>query len=358
MVDQKLIKEKKEQHIYSVDIIRVILALLIVTFHIFDKLSSFWEFNAPGYIAVEAFFIISGYFLVRSIYKKNNPPPVHIYIFRKIWFFVPIIIIVFLIALIAFGITSGIYRAPWVEVLSLPMSALWYIGFMILASLILYPIYKHAKNKFAFPAIVIAIAFYLVFYFTLGYIDNLDIKGSSEDLIALIFIGRCFMRSVAGEVLGGFIYASSTKIKKIKNNKPLNITFSTIGILCGLSGLSIAILFPKTPWDFFVILMFFIFFFILLTDIGIISKKIIFSDKISIFLSNFSLFLYLTHRIAICFLWVFSATWPELLDQNWWIGIYILLSYVMSILLAIGVERLYALIKGKLLVKFKKLNNI
>lgn len=356
MIDKKPNAISKSKHIYSVDIVRVILSLCIVTFHIFDGLSPYWGINAPGYIAVEAFFILSGYFLVASIYKNDNPPPVHKYIFRKIWFFVPIIVIVFLISLVVFGITSGINHGPWFEALYQPMSLLWYIGFMLIASLILYPIYKHAKNKFAFPAILISIGFYLVFFFTLGYIENLGAETTSKWLNALLFIGRCLMRSIGGEILGGFIFAISTQIKH--HNKPSSIIFSILGILTGLGALCILLIFPKSVWDFFVVFLFFIFFLILLTNIGAISKRIILPNKFSQFLSRFSLFLYLTHRICISFLLVFPAISPQLLDQNWWIATYITLGYILPTPLAIGTQKLYELIKAKILVKFKKLNNI
>lgn len=65
---------KQAQRLAVIDIIRVLLAFIIITYHTWVQLSehlNLGEDLSPGYIVVEPFFFISGFFLAKAAYKDN-----------------------------------------------------------------------------------------------------------------------------------------------------------------------------------------------------------------------------------------------------------------------------------------------
>lgn len=75
VLDQNCFQTNTNQRQAMIDIIRLLLAFIILSSHVWDPYSSFLHDGnnlAPGYLAVEAFFMISGYYLVSSAKNKQN----------------------------------------------------------------------------------------------------------------------------------------------------------------------------------------------------------------------------------------------------------------------------------------------
>lgn len=143
----------------NIDIFRMIFALVVVLHHYFPKT---W----CGYFAVDFFFIVSGFFLMKSYNKYDDTDRPHNLRFcaHKLMSFLPYLIVAEIIAAITvLGIqlaNNGDWNAgmklAWNQlknILCLSMlniykgDVTWYLSAMILATAILYPCVRAFKEN-------------------------------------------------------------------------------------------------------------------------------------------------------------------------------------------------------------------
>ena len=211
----------------SVDGLKYILMLLVITCHYYNSLA-FNDENLPKFIgssflfhysflAVEVFFLISGFFMVKSISTKNLP--FFVFLIQRIKRLYPLAIfstcIIFPIEMYGTLIHAFEQKySVWTMFLSLtgmtkwlsttePVynGPLWYIQVLLLCEILLYLTYSFIKKPSFFEACV------FIVFISLGFkICNLNIPFLNES------ISRGIFNYFLGVVLYQYII-SSTRIK-------------------------------------------------------------------------------------------------------------------------------------------------
>ena len=248
---------------------KFIFATTIVLFHgqIFFSGKPANPFFRGGYIGVEFFFLVSGYFFAKSVMKKKyNKKSIGkdtiSFIYNRLKKLIPYIIIAYVLALsLLFFDDHNIYQlivSIW-NVLLLRVFGFksvnvlvpaWYISVLILTMFITYPaLVKHKENYIlrVSPLIVV---------FGLGYLSQttalLDLSiGHWKGFIELGLI-----RGIAEMNLGMIIFYISDSLKKIKYTKLFTWIITIMGellLICVLIGVQ----FVKVPgkYDMIYILM-------------------------------------------------------------------------------------------------------
>ena len=223
----------------TIDLLRIIFALLVVTVHCRGLLGEYsWVFDG-GWIGVEFFFIVSGYLMVASATKsevrslsKNNKEELGTetvqFLWRKLKKLLPYIIISFIVACAVIcivrnynplnALTLIVYALPQLMLIfesgiyfraSMPNVVLWYLSAMFIAMLILYPILR--KNINTFTHIIAPIIFLL----SIGYISctygHLDVWGQWTG-----FTTTGIIRALGEISLGCCCYAICQKISALR----------------------------------------------------------------------------------------------------------------------------------------------
>ena len=354
----QLTTQNQPSRLAMVDIIRVMLAILMISYHSWIQLSQkiTGEDLSAGYIAVEAFFIMSGFFLAKSAYKQDAPTWYR-YTWRKLWAYLPLLIITVLFGVVSLGASSLIYMNVHTQPLVNVFGCSWFMWFLFICGAFIFPITKHTKQKFMIPALVIGIGCYVGLYFlnhTIPYFNTSDPFWK----LSVYGFTTAFLRGTGGLFLGTFIYGCYTKLKDKNIPLVVQITLSIIAILAGLASIFVMFIYTRTAWDFAVVGLFFIFFFVLLTNIGAISKRVVLPNNVCKNMGQITFVVYICHWVVIGFMGVFGKHDPTLLDQSWFLALYGIICYAGSIGLAIAVEAINRVLKKKLLCKCKRLNSI
>lgn len=360
-MSQKAINKNENQRLASIDIIRIVLTLIIVNLHTLNAIFM-CDPTKPstvvigGSLACEAFYIISGFFLAKAGYKDNAPATWR-YVFRKFHLYIYILILTVILSLIPFFIGWGIWKKPDPWPIIYIFSVTWYMWFMYIADLVLFPLIKKGKDKFSFSSILIGIACFVGLYFLNGNIDYYDPQAQPWDFI-LHGTLTPLLRSIGAMSFGVFIYACQNRITNKKINVILRIFFMLIAFAaCGASFYFLYMK-PHSVWDFMVVFLYIIFFFVVLTGIGIISPKFKLPNKVCSTIGQWSLFTYTAHYLFIGIMALVNKNTPELANQHWWWAVHIVLCNIMAVSLGFAVMALYKPIKKNILSKMTKLNSI
>lgn len=203
---------------------------------------------SKGNIGVEFFFLVSGFLMTKSALKKedltsykNIGKETFDYLLKKIKKLWPYVLISGIMAFIIINIYIGadLYSnvtAIW-DLLLLKMTGLkglelngpvWYISSMLLCMLILYPLIRRYKYNFIY------IAAPLIVLLGLGYINqNYGSLRAPSYWIAFTYKGN--LRAFIELTLGGLLYVSSEKIKKIDFTQFGKFLLTAIEIICFLT---------------------------------------------------------------------------------------------------------------------------
>ncbi len=213
--EQMTLSNTREKHFVSwnnkttknslIELYRFLFAMWVVWYHSFFVFKN--QYFNHGYIAVEFFFILSGFFLIKSIDKHN-----HKSIFKGLgnflWKRIKSLGLPFFIGL------PFVFWFMFLEGQISLLGYLWYIPFMLLSFAIIYIIKKLIKNKKVF---ILIILFFVVLSYLLLYLPVLE--------------GWGLFRGLGGVSFGVLIsYIPKVNLK----TKFINFNWVATGILFGI----------------------------------------------------------------------------------------------------------------------------
>lgn len=277
-------------------------SMMILIFHFATTINSKY-FNI-GYLGVEFFFIVSGYFMTMKALNNKNEDCNNIgkntwnYIWNKIKFLFPYILIAYIMSIFAKSLfrdfkTYQYIRSIW-NLALIDMSGVvttymlgqtWYISAMLITIMILYPLLLKYKKNFIYivsPLIVLLVG---------GYLSQS--YGILNDV--WIWTGFCFkglLRAIFEMALGTIIYLVSNKMK---NKKFTNIARWILTIIEVLGFVSIFIIANTQSkyYDFIAVAL------MAISIMIAFSEKSIFynfaNNKLFYYLEKLSLPIYLNH---------------------------------------------------------------
>lgn len=229
----------EKKHNGEVSLLKFLFSLLILAFH----LGSYFGNFKYGYIGVEFFFIVSGFYFCKNIInKKVIDKEISISSFEflknKFFKFLPYYFILYILAIpISIYIDNfskndfilalmNLFTIPNYENrLYVTYGITWYINSMLIIEFILYPLLLKFKDKiiYIFSPIVIFFSFCIL-------IINFNWIGDSWSLLPFSFEG--IIRALMDINIGIFLYGIIDKLKDVKLtdfSRFLITTFEIIG---------------------------------------------------------------------------------------------------------------------------------
>lgn len=295
---------QKSKHNGIISFWKFMFAIMIVVYH-FNLGNSQKLILKYGYIGVEFFFIVSGYFLGKKALNqegenKDIGKDTFKYISGKIFSFFPYMLIAYIITL-ALNVSQNLYtkgeiiNSIW-NLLFLETSGIkttlvigqtWYISAMLLSMLIIYPLIRKYKSNFVLivsPIIVI---------FTGGWISHNYGTVNGWMYTGMFYI--CLLRGFFEIALGTILYIMTEKIKKV-NFTIISKFILTVIELCGFISIFCitSIQDAGTKYDFIMILI------LSISILLAFSEKTLFfnfsNNHIFYYLEKLSLPIYLNHN--------------------------------------------------------------
>ena len=236
-----------------IDLLRFIFAVMIVLYHSKSFAGHSLRVITGGYIAVDFFFLLSGYYLAYAAssapmpYDEKNKinnigKDTFLYIYKRMKRLYPEFIIASLIALIArslvlhwnlkvAAVKVAKAAGEWTflqmagfETGSL-VGATWFLSAMILASALLYPLARRFQNGFYYyGAPMIFIFLFGLTYRTIPHFQNHTVL-----ILDIVYVG--LVRAIM-ELSGGcFIYILAEEMKKIHWKPVMRYIFTILEVL-------------------------------------------------------------------------------------------------------------------------------
>lgn len=291
----------------SIDILKLIFSIAIVLFH-FGKHHGF-NLVQGGYIFVEGFFMITGYFMMNSVSKAQNTDigrDTLKFITHKYLSFAPMLIAT---ALVAEAVTVFLYRGSLIgiffdlltlltEIVPLQMTGIknnaitavsWYLSAMMLALLVLYPVARRTGSRFTrIICPLLAVMIYGIICKENGFLNTI-----TGDYFILPIQSGIF-RAVAGICTGCMLYdcVKATEKYKVTHFGEFCFLIAEFGSLAFI--FFIACFFPESNYDFFTLPFFFILLYSCFGRKSVFSKR--FSFSFTRHFSTASLLIYLNHN--------------------------------------------------------------
>lgn len=310
----------------ELDFWKFIAAICVALYHshpIFGKKL----FPLPCAMAVEFFFIVSGYLFARSIYKDNRPYDrntigsetlsfiIHkIKGFFKLWVFG--FLLTYLLKLIIGKIGDPLSLASISQTVSdflllrsygfktlNVVTASWYLSAMLLVMFVLYPIFR--KNKDLFSHVIAP----LTGIFILGYIFRQT--GNVFSDVDTTLVTNSVLRAFAEISLGVFAYVLADLLSQKRQTKTMGILLSAADVLSILCAFTM-MFFMKSSAQPLLILLFFVF--VVISGSGQAFVTDLFSNRVSAYLGKLSLSVYLTHCAARAVMMMLIGRFPWFKD--------------------------------------------
>lgn len=260
----------------NVEILRIFLTIAVCLHH-FRLYSDALPYGG-GYIAVDGFFIISGYYLSKHLIVKMADKEEHVFSYIKMRY-IRLFPDYFLAFFISFSYRWLIKEIPSTNLWGYVREALmiefggvgsgqrinppdWYCGYLLLAYIVVYIYIKRMKNHQSFLYVTgfMAVCGYIMFAF---FSYHINIYPQNQSVLS-IAIGR----AVAGLLMGCFIYLLDCKTCDIIGKKRCCIRY-TVMLFIGI--VLIYILFWKNfiPYiDYMAIFLFAILFYLSVSTEG------------------------------------------------------------------------------------------
>lgn len=339
----------------KVEILRFLFAAILVLFHSYATGKIEVYKYGVGLIAVEFFFMLSGYFMVSSAVKQrdNNESLADKtlnFTARKICAVMPEFAIAWLVGLVVYiagrdmydfkEILKVVFQSIW-ELLLLGMTGLatirvngvdWYISAMILSMLVLFPItVKYGEM------------YYKVFAWLIG-IMILGILVCRHDGIANTYekVGPFYKgmyRAVADISFGAALYPAVDKFNRIKVDDKTVRILDVIELLLWILLFFVIIMVKNVTYTPFIILLIWI---MLVPTLSHYKENKLLNNKLVYCLGKYSLSLYLSHVYWARFL---KLKYPELSSDKTML-MYFGLTFITSIFI-FGISNLLRKIKIK-----------
>lgn len=220
----------------SLDVIKFIFALLVMVYHgvyVVD-LSEVKIFPIGGYIAVDLFFMISGFLMVCSATSAESRQggvghigqDVFSFMYGKIKSIYPYFLFAFTVSFVATNILNKTSALQWInnllksiwELLLLSQSGLsstayvggnWYISAMLMAILVIYPLLRRNPETYLMTIAPICTILYLG-YFSVKY-GYIHVTGGWNGIIF-----DSVFRAIGGLNIGCLIYAALERLQSIR----------------------------------------------------------------------------------------------------------------------------------------------
>ncbi len=256
-----------KKHNGVISIWKFLFSFMIVLYHIaFQREHILF---GKGYIAVEFFFIVSGFLLAKSINKNvkqlsnNNLGNLTLqFIWRKLKIVLPYIIMCYILNVVIFYFFSSlsgyrIFNTIW-DLLLLRMSGIqgvylntpaWYISAMLLSMFIIYPLYMKKKSVYSY------ILAPLIILFGLGYLSQ-----SNSNLNAPFkWIGWTYhgtLRAFVELNIGIVLFEISGKLKKVDYTFFGRLLLTIIEFICFVTPFLVTTFIKRSSnYDFLMLLM-------------------------------------------------------------------------------------------------------
>lgn len=316
----------------EVDFWKLFFAIQIFLFHgnKFDFVPEVALFD-KGYLAVEFFFMVSGFFMaakIRSQHSLADGFKTPAYLKHKVAGFYPQFIAAFFIAFVLrqfllLPSAAGTVKNAFLglnEVLLLQMGgispyriyngATWYISAMLIALAVLYPVARRWKDYFfTVGAPLLALVCYAVISHES---KNLNV---GDDWWHFIYLGT--IRAFAGISLGVFCNELCEKIKKqgLKITRLGNVFFMIAELLL-LAAIICILDFPSqlhinNHFDYVAVLLFLLFLIIVFSELTGIGQRVKRPQRYKK-MAALSLLLYLNHRGVIYVIRAIGGEWSYL----------------------------------------------
>lgn len=328
----------------TIDLLKLIMSLIVVIYHISVNLDGFSVFKR-GLLAVDFFFIVSGYLLMRSIHKSEKTDSVYQdnikFIFKKYKSFFPFVFVGFITCLSyriiidkipLHTIMNSIFSLFLLQMSGLPMSKInnqtWYLSVMLISMFILYPIIRKKKDKYLnwYCPLIVIMGFGL---FTKVFNNFNNLRNYK------IFMYSGFLRGFLEINLGCLVYNISEKIKNLKFTKFQKVAF-TIMELFGYGFTFFIMNTINTKLDIFIALILANSILISFSRVSYLNKI---TDKINLkHMDKFSLSIYCNH-IAVISIMIYLNKYMKLSAFNLAMLIFGI-SVVFSAILVILVENI------------------
>ena len=288
----------------EIELLRFVFAVLVVLSHSAELLPIGMKMFSHGGLAVEFFFLLSGYLMMASL-RKNTvcTPEVHSFIWRKIQAFWPEMLIAVLLAI-------GVYRycgASAVEVvkqsyntflsslLLLKMTGIppdkwdwngptWYLSSMVIGMCITYPLLK----RWGTHAVLLLFALMLC-----GFLLQCNgVLASAYQWTGITYAGN--LRAVAELLLGAFAWQGAQWLR----NRTLGVKVRALLALAKWLGVVFVLFISHVAWYTWdgacLVALWCV---IVIAFSGQSLDRGLFQNRFCLFLGAFSLPLYLSHRV-------------------------------------------------------------
>lgn len=259
-----------------------------------------------GYIAVEFYFIITGFYFAKQVmkekYDKNTiGKDTFNFIKKRIKVVIIPVVIIYIIDLIGIILYSDFHLHQFVDSIwsllllrnlgvgkVVRMRQLWYLTIMFVVLYVLYPLLKKYKSQFIYlvsPIIVL---------FGLGFIGNRYGSMNVVDQYEFLYVTPSFIRGIVDVNIGMIIFLINDRLKDIDYTKFGKLLLTLFG-----EGLLIAVVLITTfiknayRYDFIMLLMLTIAISIIVSEKTLETK--ILSNCIIIYLERISILIFINH---------------------------------------------------------------
>lgn len=247
-------KEMQKRRNTVIELFRFLFTICVIVAHLRSSYDGF-HFSWNGHIAVEFFFVLSGYLMTFQCYKDDNTDlatSTWRFMRRKIAGIAPVWYTVLAIMLIIYFVSRSITGFSNIstfitrlvptalflssygmqEIISIPFS--WYIPVMLVSMLILYPVVKTWKTKFT----RIVAPLIVLFFCSWAMITKGKLFMLKEELIGFVYPQQ--IRGLAELCMGCVAYELSCLIKQKFANR-LTISGRVLASIISVSMLTLPI---------------------------------------------------------------------------------------------------------------------
>ena len=240
----------------TVDVLRMIFAFVIVFHHIF----MYTEYHIHGYLAVDFFFIVSGYMLINT-YRRNKGEGREVGTLRfcahKLMSFLPYLIFAVLVSALVYGSIAysdtgrfdRFLESAWFEIENVFLVSMlgfyrdpliWYLSAMMVGSAILYFLMsRFGSDIFRYAAPVIAVILFAVIF-----TESVTVSTPNHFVYGVVKKG--LLRGIADICLGIFAFEVVEYTKRMQFPQE-KIMLGIAEILCYL--VVLVAIFAVSPAD-------------------------------------------------------------------------------------------------------------